>query len=348
MNIAVVVLNYNGKDLLTKYLPSIEKYSGEADVWVIDNASTDGSVNVLKQQFPNIKYVVNKENTGYAGGYNEGLKSICADVYVLINSDVRVTEGWLHPINYAFTADPSLGAAQPVILDDKQPNHYEYAGAAGGFIDRFGYPFCRGRVFDAVEEINENYNYDIDCFWASGACLIVRADMFHKLGGFYPAYFAHMEEIDLCWRLQSHGYAVRCLTKSRVFHLGGGTLTYQNPRKVYLNFRNNLIMLTRQLPLHDCFRVVFFRMMIDAVSAIRFLLTGKWHSFLAVLKSHLDYYRHLPALFRFRKTRNVAEWRTLKGRYNGSIVWDYFVKRKKYFSTIIGDDEANENKHQQQ
>ncbi len=336
MHIAVVVLNYNGRDLLKNYLPSIVKYSGEANVWVIDNNSTDDSVAVLKRNFPDVKRVINSKNTGYAGGYNEGLSHICADVYVLINSDVRVTEGWLHPITRAFAADPQLGAAQPVILDDKKNSHYEYAGAAGGFIDRFGYPFCRGRMFDEVEAVNPEYNHDIDCFWASGACFAVRADAFHKLGGFYEAYFAHMEEIDLCWRLQSHGYAVRCLTKSKVYHLGGGTLTYQNPRKVYLNFRNNLIMLGRQLPHQDRIRVVFFRMVLDGISAIRFLLTGKWGYFNAILKAHFDYYKHLRMVKDYRRTRTAAEWRTLNGRYNKSIVWDYFVRRKKHFGDITG------------
>jgi GT2 family glycosyltransferase len=343
MHIAVVVLNYNGRDLLKTYLPSIVKYSGEADVWVIDNDSSDDSIEVLKTDFPQVKCVVNSKNTGYAGGYNEGLQTICADVYVLINSDVRVTEGWLHPITRAFAADPKLGAAQPVILDDKKNSHYEYAGAAGGFIDRFGYPFCRGRVFDEVEEINSEYNHDIDCFWASGACLAVRAEVFHKLGGFYEAYFAHMEEIDLCWRMQSHGYAIRCLTKSKVYHLGGGTLTYQNPRKVYLNFRNNLIMMGRQLPHRDRIRVVFFRMVLDGISAIRFLLTGKWGFFSAILKAHADYYRHLGDIKRYRKSRTAAEWRALNGRYPRAIVWDYFVQGKKRFTQITGADSAGAN-----
>lgn len=335
MKLAVVILNYNGRKLLETYLPSIVQYSGEAEVWVVDNASSDDSVDFLKREFPSVKCVVNKENTGYAGGYNEGLRSVDADIYVLINSDVRVTEGWLSPIVHAFGADPKLAAAQPVILDDKNPERYEYAGAAGGFIDRFGYPFCRGRVFDTLEEENPQYNHIIDCFWASGACMAVRASVFHEMDGFYPHYFAHMEEIDLCWRMQSAGYKVQCLTKSKVYHLGGGTLTYQNPRKVYLNFRNNLIMMGRLLPHRDRIRVVFSRMVLDGISAIRFLLTGQFGYFNAILKAHIDYYKHLGAIKKYRRQRKDAEWRTLKGRYSGSIVWNYFVKGKKRFSDFI-------------
>jgi GT2 family glycosyltransferase len=334
MHIAVVVLNYNGRDLLRHYLPSIVQYSQEADVWVIDNASTDDSVEMLKAEFPAVKLVVNKSNTGYAGGYNEGLRQISSDVYVLINSDVEVTIDWLKPIAKAFQNDPQLGAAQPSILNDKKRDHYEYAGAAGGFIDRFGYPFCRGRIFDTLESIRPEYKSAIDCFWASGACMFVRAEVFHEMEGFYAGYFAHMEEIDLCWRMQSAGYAVRCIGESTVYHLGGGTLDYQNARKVYLNFRNNLIMLGRNLPARDRFRITFIRMLLDGLSAVRFLLDGKFSFFSAVFRAHMDYYRHIPKIMSYRMGRK-RKWRALQGRYNGSVVWAYFVRWKKRFSEIV-------------
>lgn len=334
MHTAIVVLNYNGSQLLKHYLPSVIQHAGNAEVWVIDNCSTDNSVDVLKNDFPNVKLVINQQNTGYAGGYNEGLKSICADLYLLINSDIEVTPGWLDPIEQAFINDANLGAAQPIILADQKRTHYEYAGAAGGFIDTYGYPFCRGRIFDNLESEQTAYASDIDCFWASGACIAVRASAFHKLGGFYPEYFAHMEEIDLCWRLQAAGFKIRCIHQSKVYHLGGGTLNYQNSKKVYLNFRNNLIMMGRLLPEKTRKSTIFKRMILDGISAVRFLLTGKWSFFKAILQAHLDYYKHQEKITDFRKN-HLTKFEDLAGVYHKSIVADYFLKGKKTFSEVI-------------
>jgi GT2 family glycosyltransferase len=343
MHTAIVVLNYNGSALLKQYLPSVVQYADDAEVWVIDNASTDDSVDVLKNDFPQVKIVVNEKNTGYAGGYNDGLEKICADLYLLINSDIEVTENWLTPIKEAFAKNEKLGAAQPAILSYKEKHKYEYAGAAGGFIDAYGYPFCRGRVFDTVEEIKPAYQENINCFWASGACLAVRASVFHQMGGFYSEYFAHMEEIDLCWRIQSAGYQVQCIAKSQVYHLGGGTLTYQSSKKVYLNFRNNLIMMGRLLPSSQRLPTLFTRMVLDGISALRFLLTGKIAFFGAIFNAHIDFYRHWGKINDFRKSHN-AKFKQLEGVYPESVVYAYFLKNKKRFSEIIpahsqaGDD----------
>jgi GT2 family glycosyltransferase len=334
MHIAIVVLNYNGSALLKQYLPSVVQHANQADVWVIDNASTDDSLDVLKNDFPQVKLVVNQKNTGYAGGYNEGLNKICADLYVLINSDIEVTENWLAPIKDAFENDQKLGAAQPTILSYNEKHKYEYAGAAGGFIDRYGYPFCRGRVFDTVEKIQPAYQTNINCFWASGACLAVRASVFHQMGGFYSEYFAHMEEIDLCWRIQTAGYKVQCIASSKVYHLGGGTLTYQSSKKVYLNFRNNLIMMGRLLPPSQRVSALFTRMVLDGISALRFLLTGKFGYFGAIFNAHIDFYRHWGKIYDFRKN-HMAKFNELKGVYPKSVVYAYFVKKQQRFSEIL-------------
>ncbi|MCC5918041.1 MAG: glycosyltransferase family 2 protein [Cryomorphaceae bacterium] len=334
MEIAVVVLNYNGRDLLRKYLPALIKNSEGASLVVIDNASTDESVAVLTEEFPEVKRIINPKNTGYAGGYNEGLKSVDADVYVLINSDVEVTPNWLVPIRDAFLSDSKLGAVQPAILSDERREFYEYAGAAGGFIDALGYPFCRGRVFDTLEKNEGQYEDSIDCFWASGACMAVRSEVFHKLDGFYDHYFAHMEEIDLCWRMKSEGFTIKCLPQSKVYHLGGGTLSYQNSRKMYLNFRNNLIMLGRNLPSSQLIPVIFFRMILDGISAFRFLLGGKFSFFGSVIRAHIDFYFHFSNIRKYRKDRK-PKWKSLSGRYAGLVVLDYFAKGKKKFSDIV-------------
>jgi GT2 family glycosyltransferase len=247
-SIAVVILNWNGRQLLEKFLPSVLEHSPEAEIYVADNASTDDSASFLANMFPQVKLIINNKNYGYAGGYNECLKEVEEDIYVLLNSDVEVTEGWLQPVIDLFETDPETAIIQPKILDYKNKTHFEYAGAAGGFIDKYGYPFCRGRIFDTIEEDQGQYNDDSQIFWASGACFFIRKNVFRELQGFDEGFFAHQEEIDLCWRAFNKNYKARFCHNSVVYHVGGATLNNSNPQKTYLNFRNSLLMILKNVP----------------------------------------------------------------------------------------------------
>ncbi|WP_343486824.1 glycosyltransferase family 2 protein [Allomuricauda sp. d1] len=333
MNIAVVILNWNGVHLLEEYLPSVIKHSQNADIYVIDNASSDGSVDFVSEKYPSIQIIQNEENGGFAKGYNDGLKDIRADIYCLLNSDVMVTEGWLDPIKKAFSELPDVGIIQPKILDLKKPGHFEYAGAAGGFIDQLGYPFCRGRIFQALEKDMGQYDDIKQIFWATGACMFIKSGLFWALGGFDEDYFAHQEEVDLCWRAQNKGCKVYYVGSSHIYHLGGSTLSNMNPKKTFLNFRNSLYSITKNLPKRKALPIVFLRLLLDGIAAARFLAQLKPRHFLAVFKAHASFYGNFPKMYEKReKTNFLVKYYTTK-----SIVWAHFVNGVKNFNILAKD-----------
>lgn len=330
MTIGVVILNWNGIELLKQFLPDIVKYSPEATIYVADNASTDTSVAFVEKNFPQVKVIVNKVNGGYSQGYNDALVHVKEDIFVLLNSDVQVTPFWLDAIQSVFKNNANVAAVQPKILDFKRPEYFEYAGAAGGFVDRLGYPYCRGRIFDHLEKDNGQYDDEIDIFWASGACLAIRRNAFYQVGALDEDYFAHQEEIDLCWRLYNSGYKVKFTPNSTVYHVGGATLNSMNPVKTFYNFRNSLFNLVKNLPSHSLFLVIFARMLLDGVAALKFLFTGSSAHFSAVFKAHLSFYKHLPILLNKRKilTKKV-------GYYSkNSVVCSRYLRGKKMFSEL--------------
>ena len=330
MKVAVVILNWNGKQLLEQFLPSVVQYSKEAIVYLADNASTDDSVAFVKEQFPEVAVVINATNTGYAGGYNEALQHIEADVYALVNSDIEVTENWLQPIIKTFQEEPTTAIIQPKILDYKNKAYFEYAGAAGGFIDQYGYPFCRGRIFDTLEKDLGQYDSNQEIFWASGACFFIRSSVYKELKGFDTSFFAHQEEIDLCWRAINKGHTIKYLFESKVYHVGGATLQQGNPKKTELNFRNSLLMLTKNLPKKVLFRVLFIRMVLDGIAGIKFLLEGQPKHLLAVLKAHFSFYQMLAVNYNKRGTYQESKY-----YYSKNIVYNYFVNKIYFFSDLI-------------
>jgi GT2 family glycosyltransferase len=330
MKVAVVILNWNGKQLLEQFLPSVVQYSEEATVYVADNASTDDSVAFIKDQFPEVSIVVNPTNTGYAGGYNDALQHIEADVYALVNSDIEVTENWLQPIIKAFQNEPTTAIIQPKILDYKNKDYFEYAGAAGGFIDQYGYPFCRGRIFNTLEKDLGQYDTNQEIFWASGACFFIRSNVYKELKGFDTSFFAHQEEIDLCWRAINKGHTIKYLFESKVFHVGGATLQQGNPKKTELNFRNSLLMLTKNLPKKVLFRVLFIRMVLDGIAGFKFLLEGQPKHLVAVLKAHFSFYQMFAKNYNKRGTYQESKY-----YYTKSIVLSYFIKKIHFFNELI-------------
>lgn len=298
--IAVAILNWNGRSLLERYLTSVVEFSTEASIYVIDNASTDESVNYLKTNFPQVKLILLEENYGFAKGYNEGLKHIEEEYIVLLNSDVRVTKNWLKGLMNRLTSDEKIVAVQPKVKSDQQPTHFEYAGAAGGFLDWFAYPYCRGRIRNKVEEDKGQYNTATRIFWGSGACLAVKKSAFEIAGGFDEDYFAHMEEIDLCWRWNARGYEVWYVPSSEVFHLGGGSLANSSPKKTFLNFRNSLFNLVKNAPSRNIYLHLFLRMILDGVIGLIYLLQLKPKHFMAVLEAHFSFYRNAKRMFHKR------------------------------------------------
>ncbi len=330
MNIAVVILNWNGRSLLEQFLPSVVKYSKEATVYVADNASTDDSVSFVKSHFPEIKIVQNTENGGYAKGYNDALSKIDSDIYCLLNSDVEVTENWLVPIINAFKESNDIAAIQPKILDYKKKSYFEYAGAAGGFIDKFGYPYCRGRIFDTLEEDTGQYNDITSIFWASGACLFIRKQVFEEVGKLDEDFFAHQEEIDLCWRIQNYGYKILYVGTSTIYHLGGATLDTMNPKKTYLNFRNNLFLLVKNVPKGNLFLIIFIRMILDGLAGVKFLMAGKFSHFISILRAHYSFYGNFNTFIKKRKKL------LQKGKYYSifSVVWQYFILKRNHFNQL--------------
>ena len=333
MNIAVVILNWNGEALLERFLPSVTRHSEGAAIYVVDNASTDGSVDFLKKNYPNVGIVVNETNGGFAKGYNDGLKHIDADIYCLLNSDVEVTPNWLEPIKKAFNAIPEASIIQPKILDLKQKDHFEYAGAAGGFIDMLGYPFCRGRIFQSIEKDEGQYNDTREVFWATGACMFIKSDVFRSLNGFDEDYFAHQEEIDLCWRAKNAGHKVFYVGESSVYHLGGSTLSNMNPKKTFLNFRNSLYSITKNLPRKRAFLIILLRLLLDGIAAVRFIFQLKFNHCFAILQAHFSFYTNFGKMYRKREKANFI----LKYHVATSIVWSYFVHHIKNFNILVKD-----------
>ncbi len=330
MDIAVVILNWNGRELLERFLPSVVKFSKGATVYVADNASTDASVTFISENFPTVTIIRNVENGGYAKGYNDALKHVSEDIFVLLNNDVEVTENWIEPICAEFERNFDTVAAQPKILDYKNREYFEYAGAAGGFIDKFGYPFCRGRIFDNVEKDIGQYNGTSQIFWASGACLFVRADSFWQVGGFDEDYFAHQEEIDLCWRLNNWGGKVLFIGGSKVFHLGGATLSSANPGKTFYNFRNSLLNLFKNVGGLRVFPIIFLRLLLDGLAGIMFLTEGRPSHVIAVVRAHFSFY---GSLRKFNKKRR--KWaRKNNYFYIKSIVFQFFINKKKVFDRL--------------
>jgi len=335
--IAIVILNWNGAKLLQQFLPSVIKFSNgdSTDIVVADNGSTDDSLPILQNQFPDIKILDLKQNYGFARGYNEAVKQIDADYFVILNSDVEVTSGWLDEPIRLMENDSSIAAVQPKILSFHQKTHFEYAGAAGGFIDRFGYPFCRGRIFNVVEEDKGQYNDSCDIFWATGACMFVRAKCFHEVGGFDTDFWAHMEEIDLCWRLKNREYRIIYTPESTVYHVGGGTLSYDNPRKLYLNFRNNLWLLYKNLPAGQLFLIIFTRMVLDGIAAMKLLAELNLNGIVSVLKAHYHFYRSIPSLNRKRKQAQLSgQLSAPSEKLHLSIVFQFYIRKRKRFSEI--------------
>ena len=330
MKVAVVILNWNGAELLQQFMPKIIAYSAEATIYVADNASTDDSILVLKQQFPSVKIIQNKENFGFAKGYNEALKFVDADVFALVNSDIEVTPNWLKPIIETFLKETETSIIQPKILDFKNKVNFEYAGAAGGFIDAYGYPFCRGRIFETIEEDRGQYNNAIEIFWASGACFFIRSQVYNSLGGFDDSFFAHQEEIDLCWRAYNKKFIAKYIPNSIVYHVGGATLQQGNPKKTFLNFRNSLYMLTKNLPSNKLFLRLVIRMLLDGIAGIQFIFQGKPKHLFAILKAHYSFYGNFISVYKKReKVQRKSYFKTK------SIVFTYFVRNGKVFGDIV-------------
>lgn len=335
-SVAIVILNYNGATLLPEYLPSVlQNTPPQVRIIVADNGSTDCSLQLLRSNFPSVEIIDLQHNSGFAQGYNLALRQVKADYYLLLNSDVEVTPHWLEPLFATIGSNPQVFACQPKILSKREPQYFEYAGAAGGMIDVLGYPFCRGRLFHTTEKDEGQYNGTKSVFWASGACMLVRADLFHSLGGFDGDLFAHMEEIDLCWRAKNAGYSVLYCSESTVYHLGGGTLAYQNPRKTYLNFRNSLVALIKNENPKHLWVNLFVRMCLDGIAGVRFFLQGEWKHLWAVLRSHFYLYANIGRL----KAKRAHAQRTAVSfqhpeRWKGSIVWAYFVKGIRRFSDL--------------
>jgi GT2 family glycosyltransferase len=327
---AVVILNYNGEKLLQQFLPSIIQHSSSAEIIVADNHSTDQSVQFIQQSFPKIRLIQLDNNYGFCGGYNRALLQVDADYVVLLNSDIEVTSGWLIPMIDLLDNDPIIAAVQPKVLSYHYKNKFEHAGAAGGFIDALGYPFCRGRVFDYVEEDNGQYNDEREVFWATGACLMIRTAVFKKFGGFDEDFFAHMEEIDLCWKLHRAGQKIFYCGKSTIYHVGAGTLDYNNPRKIYLNFKNGLSVLLKHLDTGELLYKLPIRIALDWIAAFKFLLQGESKGFAAVIRAHHDFLFYFNRDVRKRNAiRKAYPSYTDAMIYGGSIVVDYFLKRKK-------------------
>jgi GT2 family glycosyltransferase len=333
-SVAVVILNWNGKHHLERFLPLVIDRTPEAQIIVADGASSDGSVSWINKNHANVQVIDLKENFGFAEGYNRALEEVDTDIFILLNSDVEVTMGWLKPLIDQLQASPLNGACQPKILSHADPTTFEHAGAAGGFMDRYGFPFCRGRIFDRFEKDNGQYDSIVPVFWATGTCLAIKKDVWVSAGGFDADLFAHMEEIDLCWRIHRAGYQVHAVPDSSVLHIGGGTLPYKHPRKTYLNFRNSLIVLTKNAP-GPTFFLIFKRFLLDGAAAWKFLLQGKPKHYLAVANAHIRYMLWLPNTLNKRaslKQKFPTMWP--RGTYKHSIAWQYFLRGKETFSEL--------------
>ncbi|WP_219921547.1 glycosyltransferase family 2 protein [Rufibacter sp. XAAS-G3-1] len=340
-SVAVVILNWNGRRWLEQFLPSVLQNSPETEVIVADNASTDDSVAFLRQHYPQVRLIQLEENLGFCEGYNQALRQVDATYYVLLNSDVEVTLNWLVPMADLLEKNPQIAACQPKIKSFHQRSHFEYAGAAGGFLDAYGYPFCRGRLFDTLEEDQGQYDDVRPVFWATGACLFIRAKAYWEAGGLEPKFFAHMEEIDLCWRLQNLGYQIYYQGFSTVYHVGGGTLPKANPRKTFLNFRNGAALLYKNLADEEVTRILYTRLVLDGVAAAQFFLKGEWREVQAIYQAHRAFFADKSFWKEKRKeTESKKKTAELTGWSPQSVVWQYFVKGKKKFSALDVPDGA--------
>jgi len=329
---AIVILNWNGEGFLKQFLPGvIQNSQSEATVFVADNASTDNSIAYLQSLGDAVKIIQLDQNYGFTGGYNKALKQIQADYFVLLNSDVQVTNGWIKPIIDLLDSRNEVGICQPKIKAFHHPTEFEYAGASGGYIDWMGYPFCRGRLFNSLEVDNGQYNDRQEVFWATGACMFIRSELYNELGGLDENFFAHMEEIDLCWRAQLLGKKVMVVPQAEVYHVGGGTLPKNNPRKTFYNFRNNLMMLYKNLPSSKLFGVIVLRLLLDGVAGIKFMLQGDFKDTLAVIKAHFAFYGSLLSSKLKRTQSNVNNLTTI---YPKSILWAYFIKGIKNYNQL--------------
>lgn len=335
--VAIVILNWNGQKMLAKYLPNVIEYSRQdAEIWVADNSSSDGSMHLLETQFPQVKTIVLEQNFGFAEGYNRALKQIDATYYVLLNSDVEVSHHWLTPLIEFMDSHQQVAACQPKLLAEYDKDSFEYAGACGGFLDKYGYPFCRGRIFDTVERDNGQYDYQQEILWATGACMMIRSKDYWTAGGLDGRFFAHNEEIDLCWRLRLMGRKIYCIPESEVYHVGGGTLPKSNPMKTYLNFRNNLTMLYKNLSDTELTHVMRMRRFLDYLAAFETLVLNRnWGDFKAIFKAR----KAFKAWKReFDEDRRKIQAGRVKEEipqvYNLSIIWQYYAKGKKLFSQL--------------
>ena len=332
--VAIVILNFNGVHHLRSFLPSVmaTQYDN-LEIVVADNGSTDQSIEVIQKEFNQVTLITHATNEGFAGGYNWALKEVKADYYVLLNSDVAVDAQWINPMVDLLESNATIGACQPKVLSYSEQDSFEYAGAAGGWIDALGYPFSRGRVFDVCEKDKGQYNESKPIFWATGAAMMIRANLFHQLNGFDESFFAHQEEIDLCWRMQLIGFHLYACPMAKVFHVGAGTLP-RGGRKVFLNFRNNLIMLTKNLPIGELVWKIPFRFALDAISAWKGLLSGDFAFFRAIVAAHFGYFSHIVS-GKLKRSSSPKPMKSLDGVYNGSLVWDYFIKNKQHFNKIV-------------
>lgn len=332
---AVVILNYNGAGMLRRFLPSVIKYSPEASIYVADNGSSDESCDVVRNEFPAVKLMVLDHNYGFAEGYNRALAQVDEEYAVLLNSDVEVTRGWLSPMTQFLDSNPEVAACQPKLLSFKQKDFFEYAGAAGGFIDKWGYTFCRGRIFNTVERDSGQYDDTTDVFWATGAALMIRNEVYKNNGGLDGRFFAHMEEIDLCWRLRSRGYRIACVTQSHVYHVGGATLKKENPQKTYLNFRNNLLMIYKNAPDCQLKKIMLFRKVFDNVAALKFLASGDYAAFKAVRKARRDFKAMRSGYDKARaENMKLAVTTRIPEVLKSSILYKYYLGFKHTYSSL--------------
>jgi GT2 family glycosyltransferase len=338
---AIVILNWNGIDYLKMFLGTVVKHSlnEETVVYVADNGSTDGSIEWITDNIKEVKLIILDKNYGFAGGYNKALTEPDADYFVLMNSDIEVTEGWLNPLVSFMDNNSDVASCQPKIKSYSNRDQFEYAGAAGSFIDKYGYPFCRGRIFDKIEKDIGQYDTQIDVFWSSGACMIVRADAWKKCGGFDDVFFAHMEEIDLCWRFNKAGYRVSYLPVATVYHVGGGALPYNSPFKTFLNFRNSLFMLYKNLPDNGLHMILFVRKLLDGLACIMFLLKGNFRYVRSVWQAHIEYYRNISALrTKRRKVKEMETGHLPAPILNKSVVFEFYIKGNKTFDRLKADN----------
>ncbi len=335
---AVVVLSYNGKPYHKEFFPLLVSQAGEQyDVILIDNASTDDTLQYVQQNFPAVKTIRLEKNQGFTGGYIEGIKYIEGYKYlVLLSADFEVTENWLSPLHDSMEASKDLGACQPKIKYQRDKELFEYAGAAGGFMDSMGYFFCRGRIFNSIEADTGQYNQDIDCFWAGGGCIMIRKELYDSLGGLDHDLYAHMEEIDLCWRIRNAGFRVCCVTESTVYHVGGSVISYGSPQKTFRNFRNNLLIFVKNYHGIKFWPWLFARLILDGIAGFQLLIKGEFKNVLALIKAHFSFYYYFPKFWGKRRQtkKQVSDTPNTEGIYTGLIIWDYFIKGKKRFSEL--------------